>query len=210
MTGTEKDKKAKRESARLERLEQAKRRQRAKRRKQLLVAIPLMVALAGGTAFLVQKKAAAKKRAGVALKAAGCGSVLSFANLGQDHLQGPGKTYDKYNSSPPTSGPHSPQPARWGSSSQTIPKETLVHNLEHGGVVVHYKGLSNQQIDELDKLVDAHADGVVDNPNQTIDQPIVMTAWTKMEKCKRFSIPAIKGFVALNCGKGPEKVATCR
>ena len=51
------------------------------------------------------------------------------------HIQ-PGQPHERYNSLPPTSGPHYPFTAPWGISSEPIPEELQVHNLEHGGVFI--------------------------------------------------------------------------
>ena len=43
-----------------------------------------------------------------------------------------------YNSSPPTSGEHWPTPARCGFYDEGLPDERVVHNLEHGNIVISY------------------------------------------------------------------------
>ena len=48
-----------------------------------------------------------------------------------------GETYDDYNSNPPTSGPHTAAVAP-GVYDAPVPKESAVHNMEHGQVVVWY------------------------------------------------------------------------
>lgn len=58
---------------------------------------------------------------------------------GQQHLVAVDQEHADYKTDPPTSGPHFTQPAPWGVSEQEIPDEQLVHNLEHGGVVITYK-----------------------------------------------------------------------
>ena len=50
----------------------------------------------------------------------------------------PGQEHLPYNSVPATSGWHYPFWASWGVHGNVIPDEVLVHNLEHGGVGVHY------------------------------------------------------------------------
>lgn len=50
----------------------------------------------------------------------------------------PGEPHAKYNSNPPTSGPHYPAPATWGRYDTALPEETWIHNLEHGGIVALY------------------------------------------------------------------------
>jgi hypothetical protein len=204
------ERRMKREAAREERIAVARRMKRAKRRKQVGIAIAVAVVLLGGIIFFVHKSSAEKSQVAQAAKDAGCGQVLSFKNQGRRHLKDQNETYDKYNSNPPTSGPHSPQPAPWGSYREEVAKQTLVHNLEHGGIVVHYKGLNSKQVDTLEKYVDSYIDALISNPNESIDKPIVMTAWTHMQKCDRLSTRAIQGFVDEFCGKGPEKLTTCR
>lgn len=58
--------------------------------------------------------------------------------MGRDHIA-VGTSHAPYNSNPPTSGPHYADTANWGVHQTTIQDEYLIHNLEHGGVIVHYK-----------------------------------------------------------------------
>jgi hypothetical protein len=53
--------------------------------------------------------------------------------LGNQHIDVP-QTFDDYNSTPPTSGPHYGQLAAWGVHEQPLPNELQIHNLEDGGV----------------------------------------------------------------------------
>jgi hypothetical protein len=203
------ERKAKREAARQERIAAAKAKQRAKRRRRILIAAAVAVVLAGGIAFVMQRNAASKASAEQAAKAAGCGPILTFRNQGREHL-GQNATYDKYNSNPPTSGPHSPSPAPWGSYPDPVEQERLVHNLEHGGIVLHHKGLPAAQVDRLESFVDSYRDAIISVPNDRMDEPLVITSWTRMRRCERFSEKAVQGYIDEWCGKGPEKVATCR
>ena len=55
------------------------------------------------------------------------------------HLgKNPDGTTVKYDSFPPTSGPHYPQWVTWGAYGKPLPEIAAVHNLEHGGVIVQY------------------------------------------------------------------------
>lgn len=49
-----------------------------------------------------------------------------------------GAEHPSYNSKPATSGWHYDAPARWGIYDEFLPDERLVHNLEHGGIGIHY------------------------------------------------------------------------
>ncbi len=76
-----------------------------------------------------------------AAKTAGCGSIETFPNLGQQHVAI--GTIVKYNSNPPTSGSHYPVttgtvPAPTGVHTSPIQNEIQVHNLEHGHIGIQY------------------------------------------------------------------------
>jgi hypothetical protein len=57
---------------------------------------------------------------------------------------------------PPTSGSHWPSPGgplKAGSYDAVQPFEATVHNLEHGGIVIVYNGLSTAEVDQLKQFV---------------------------------------------------------
>ena len=51
-----------------------------------------------------------------------------------------------YNSFPPSSGPHFQTPAPWGIYEEPIKQTILVHNLEHGGIVIQYGNVSSGDV----------------------------------------------------------------
>ncbi len=59
----------------------------------------------------------------------------------------------KYGTTPPTSGDHWDTPAPWGSYDKQQPNERTVHNLEHGGIVISYAGLSPDEQKQLTTIV---------------------------------------------------------
>jgi hypothetical protein len=85
----------------------------------------------------------------------------------------------KYNSFPPTSGPHDAQWVIWNVYDSPVPQINLVHNLEHGGIAVEYG-------DEVPKAtVDQIVAWYADDPNAIVVAPlpdlgkrIALTAWT--------------------------------
>jgi len=108
-----------------------------------------------------------------------------FDNQGQEHLAA-GQTYDLYNSDPPTSGPHAPAPVQWGVYDTPIPKETLVHNLEHGGSLILYNcaGGCPDLVRQLESTVESYlAEGrkVVLAPYPSMDKKIALVAWTYLD-----------------------------
>jgi Protein of unknown function (DUF3105) len=85
----------------------------------------------------------------------------------------------KYNSFPPTSGPHDAQWVIWNVYDSPVPQINLVHNLEHGGIAIQYG-------DEVPKAtVDQIVAWYADDPNAIVVAPlpdlgkrIALTAWT--------------------------------
>ena len=58
-----------------------------------------------------------------------------------------------YNSNPPTSGNHNPQPAAFKIYDNAVPKENLVHSMEHGGVIVWYNTENQDVINQVKSVV---------------------------------------------------------
>lgn len=201
------ERKAKREAARQERIAAARKRQQAKRRKQIAIGLVLLIVLVGGTMFSISKTRGNKAAIAAAVKDAGCGDIESFEDEGQRHLT-QNENFEEYKTNPPTSGPHRLQPSPWGSYRQAPEPETLVHNLEHGGIVIHYNDMSDEQVDEIDEFADSFVDGVIAAPNPDITKPIALAAWRHSQECETFNPKALEGFINDRCNKGPEKVGT--
>lgn len=203
------ERKAKREAARQERIEIARKRQQAKRRKQIMISIVLLVALAAATVYGVNRARGQSAALAAAIDEAGCSDIRSFDSEGEEHLA-PNESYSDYQTNPPTSGPHRAQPAPWGSYRDAPEQETLVHNLEHGGIVIHYKDLNDADIDRIDAFADSYGDGVISAPNPDIETPVAFAAWRHHQTCEQLNFTVIEGFIADRCNKGPEKVGvTC-
>lgn len=106
----------------------------------------------------------------------------------------------EYSSSPPTSGPHFPVPAIWNVYDQPVPEIRLVHNLEHGGVIVQYG--EDVPPGTVQQIVDWYAD----DPNGMIVAPlpedapanlakkITLTAWTHLATCTAFHEDSFSDF----------------
>lgn len=58
-----------------------------------------------------------------------------------------------YSTDPPTWGRHSPARVDWGLRDDRAPNERATHNLEHGGIVIGYRDLSQTEIDRLKGVV---------------------------------------------------------
>lgn len=67
------------------------------------------------------------------------GEEQRFATQGNAHIPiGTGADF-RYNSAPPTSGPHYPNILQWGVYEEPQLYQYLVHNLEDAGVVLYYQ-----------------------------------------------------------------------
>jgi Protein of unknown function (DUF3105) len=85
----------------------------------------------------------------------------------------------KYNSFPPTSGPHDAQWVIWNVYDTPVPQINLVHNLEHGGIAVQYG--SEVPKATVDQIVAWYADdpnGIVVAPLPDLGKRIALTVWT--------------------------------
>src|SRR5947209_572145 len=78
---------------------------------------------------------------------------VQFVDQGNLHVASPDTPHEKYNSDPPTSGPHLPYIAPWGVHTRPIPPPLQVHNLEDGGVLVQYKCECPELVEKLRAIV---------------------------------------------------------
>jgi len=132
---------------------------------------------------------------------------VSVPIMGAQHIQ-VGEQHEPYNSDPPTSGPHYLQPAQAGFYDEALPDEQLVHNLEHGYVVIWYN---------CTKLTDTSCDsfkaqirGVMDRagtvgvsgstkliavPRPSLPGPIAATSWGRLYQPVAFNIDELLVFI---------------
>ena len=129
---------------------------------------------ASGVRILVAAIAVAAVFGGTAR--AGCVAHV-YPGLPPKHLTSLKATPD-YNSFPPTSGPHYYLPAKWDIYSFPIPQLALVHNLEHGGIVVQYgKNVPKATVAQLRAWYLRDSTGLVVAPLPKLGGRIVLGAW---------------------------------
>ena len=165
---------------------------------QILQVALLMAFLAGGGSF-----AEAQGRAPVPTPP----GVETFPEEGTAHVQD--KTPVSYKTVPPTSGPHAEQTYQAGFYGLPLRPEVLVHNLEHGNVVIYYaRPLPEPVLNSLRALANQYRgpwDGVLVVPWNDPQYPIILTAWTKRLRLRKYDEEAIKLFLDAYRGRGPEK-----
>jgi Protein of unknown function (DUF3105) len=184
-----------------------------------------LVLLALGAAIVV-----AAAVVGIAMAVGGGGgaaaikdsTVCNLENVesqGRRHVEELAEDFE-YNSVPATSGQHYAQPrgpAIWNLYSAPIQQEILVHNLEHGGVVVQYGSEVSQST--VAQIVDWYSNdprGLVVAPllpeleeqEPALADKIALTAWQHLMTCSAFDEAAFSGFLDEYRGPGgdaPEK-----
>jgi hypothetical protein len=114
-----------------------------------------------------------------------------------------------YNSDPPTSGWHYDEPARAGFCETPLPDEQLVHNLEHGHVVISYdcgKLADCENVKaELGRLVENFQRWkIVAVARENTDAAIALTAWGRIDKMDSYDENRIRAFVRRWRNRGPE------
>ncbi len=120
----------------------------------------------------------------------------------------------EYSTNPPTSGPHWASPAQWGvySDTQRLPAdERLVHNLEHGGVIIYYDptqvdGATVEQLETLTQDLYRNRPCIILTPRENIqdDKPIALTAWGVLALLDDYDAAAIRAFWRDHVARGPE------
>ncbi|MBI2638850.1 DUF3105 domain-containing protein [Candidatus Peregrinibacteria bacterium] len=127
---------------------------------------------------------------------------------GRDHLTA-GETPPTYTSNPPTSGKHSSQTEEWGISSTPLAVEKLVHNLEHGGIVIYYNCEKCDdlvvKLKDLTNSLAAKDRKVILTPNKNIDAKIALSSWGYYDKMNELDEARIWKFFDDHINKGPER-----
>jgi hypothetical protein len=150
---------------------------------------------------------------------AGC-ELETFPAQSRDHVEEPPEDFE-HNSFPPTSGPHHPVSAPWGIYDQPVDQLHVVHNLEHGGVVIQYgEGVPQSEIDAIAEWYRGDPNGLVVAPLPALESQIALGAWTQdvdargrdqgdgqgvLAKCERFDAAAFDAFLDEYGFRGPER-----
>lgn len=151
------------------------------------------------TAETIQKEEGIKKE----LK-----GIVFFPEEGRTHV--PKDTRVTYKTNPPTSGFHYDKwlpPAVY--EEDKAEPELLVHNLEHGNVVIYFdrEKLDAKDNEALLVLPKKHAgqwDGVVLVNKKGMEPPLILTAWRTSLPLKAYDAGKISAFLDAFLGRGPE------
>jgi len=104
---------------------------------------------------------------------------------------------DNWNSNPPTSGDHVDSPIAAGVYDSEQDERAIVHNLEHGYVVIQYKGIPEDQVNQLREFVrDRSGSKLVLAPWSGLERDgVALTAWRNLETMQRVNLDVVRAFV---------------
>src|SRR5690606_19947826 len=109
----------------------------------------------------------------------------SFRSQGNVHLASLVTQHIPYNSNPPTSGPHMPSLASWGSYTEAPEDEYLIHNMEDAGVIMWYEPGTPEEneahVAALENISRAYR-RIVIVPREDMGSQYVLTAWTRLQR----------------------------
>lgn len=125
-----------------------------------------------------------------------------------------GDSYDRYNSSPPTSGRH------WGTgwarcgiydNEDDVPDERIVHNMEHGQVIISYNLTDETEIERLENI----AKDLPSRRRQMIMRPytgitpgeVAITSWGWLDRFDGVQEDRIREFYDAHVNNGLESVS---
>jgi uncharacterized protein DUF3105 len=190
----------------------------------LVVAIVAAVILLGGGSDKGTESVAA------AMRAAGCTyrDVDPLPPKDKNNFHADVKTLTskvKWSTFPPSAGSHYGNWAIWGFYRSPVNPREVVHNEEHGGVVIWWgPKVPASTVDQLDAFYTEKADSMFGTPIAKLGNKIAITAWTgdpdrysqrggyygvgHIAICSGFDEKAFRTFRDAYRGEGPERIPT--
>ena len=148
-----------------------------------------------------------------AMEAAGC-TVQTAKATSHNHVASL-STKIKYNTTPPSNGNHYYQPALWGFYTTPANPIQVVHNQEHGGVILWWGDKVPQStVAQLRSFYDSSPNAMFGTPYPSLGNKIAISAWPSpsggngkgvVATCAAFNEKAFKTFRDAYRGKGRER-----
>ena len=162
--------------------QEAKRaRQKKEHRRANLITVGIAAAVAIAVAVaIIFGGNGSTENVGVAASEANCTERETFESEGNQHVDL--GTPVVYEANPPTTGNHWPPEAvsEAGFSEDPLQPESVVHNQEHGQLVIYYNPDADQEVlDQIEDLVEQERQATIGVPWDDIEDPYnyVLTAW---------------------------------
>ena len=186
----------------------AERRREALRRNFVTIGVAVLVTAIVVAAIVYQRdqEEGVAGDIGVSIAEANCTDVERPEDQGRAHID-IGTPHEPYSTDPPTSGPHYEVPAATGFYPDQLPPEQLIHNMEHGQIILWYKpDLPQESTTAIEDLVSAESQATIATPYANIEPQyeVVVTAWRATMSCEKISQAAIDEFRLQFQGKAPE------
>ena len=117
-----------------------------------------------------------------------------------------------YSSAPPTSGWHFATPAAWAIYSSQLPDEFVIHNLEHGGIIINHNLTDETQVALLEEFVEGQTgfpscfimQPYTSAPNDVPEGTVVITSWGWLQPFGGVDATGMQGFIDAHKNRGPE------
>ena len=137
-------------------------------------------------------------------------------DAGRTHIDA-GTQGSGYTSVPATSGPHwssADSPGPWGVYTTAQPQERMIHNMEHGGIIIWYQPalLSTADLTALTQFVQQQITTekfkVILTPwsGTNFGHPIAVTAWDWLLYQDTLDLDAVRGFIDAHINRAPESL----
>ena len=190
------------------------------------IVVVALVAAGGFFAFAGSSSSGDKHVASL-MEAAGCNykTVKAYVPPGQGvHVNSLTKKFP-WNTDPPSNGQHYPLWAVWGFYNQPVNPRMVVHNEEHGGVILWWGAdVPASTVDQLRSFYNEQPDGTFGTPYAKLGSKVAISAWTgdpakytqngyygqgHLAICPRLDSATLTAFEAFRKayrGKGPEGI----
>jgi hypothetical protein len=145
---------------------------------------------------------------------AGCTFQKVPALAGAHSVAQPDGTSKRWNTDPPTNGPHYGIAAIFGIYEDELQLARVVHNLEHGGIFILYgEDVPEATVAELEAFYDDHKTGTIMAPLDRLGDEFAFGAWVVdddidngfLAKCKTFNEDVASSFLRALQFRGPER-----
>ena len=147
------------------------------------------------------------------METAGCKLQTAPALEGAHSVEA-GGTSKRWNTNPPTSGPHFGVAAIFGIYEEEVEIARVVHNLEHGGIYILYGDeVPEETVNQLRDFYEAHKTGTVMAPLDRLGDEFALGAWVVdgdtdsgfLARCTTFDENAVSTFFRTLQFRGPER-----
>ena len=82
----------------------------------------------------------------------------------------------------------------WGDYTEPVPLIKEVHNLEHGGMIIHYGNkVPKSDISQIDAFWQKDPTAMLVSPLPKLGNKISMTAWTNWAECTQLQREGVQG-----------------